>query len=173
MDNLLLSCCYGLGIGTARSLKTALPYCVRAALSGDIPALLTSITLFDICQRTYTQGELNSWDDGELKVLPVEISGWKDENREPVQLRYEHTCGVETRSSLVPTIFNSTPAARSLCDTYSTIRQKLAIMTCPVCGSSDDIDENRRGWQLLHNLMEHIETKRIEYEFGTIGTVLW
>jgi hypothetical protein len=167
MDNLLLSCCYGMGIGTARSLKTALPYCVRAALSGDIPALLTSLTLFDICQQTCTQ-EIKRLEDESKLPLSVQISRWKTGNWGQIQPRYE----LPSEGEIVPSIFSSTPAARKLCNTYSTIRRKLALMICSVCGSSDGIDQDKgRGWELLHNLMEHVETMRIEYEFGTIGTV--
>jgi hypothetical protein len=97
-DNLLLSSCYGLGMGTTRSPKAALSHSIRAALRGDLSALLTSISLFDVLQ-TYSQVA-----EYDLKS----IARWKEGHWD---IDYGST--ETTRcSSILPSIFDTTPCGK-------------------------------------------------------------
>src|SRR5208282_5446392 len=107
--------------------------CVKAALNGYIPAVLTSISLFDACRQAEAEFRLVRPDqlgsDEEPDLAPI-IERWREGDWEAT-IDCVHKVDAETGCRLtLPRAFTETPAARRLCGKYATIRAKLCTRTC-------------------------------------------
>lgn len=167
-DMLLLSCCFGMGIGTARDEHRALGYCVKAGLNGYIPAILTAVSLFDVYQQS-TQarsGAQLTMHDGfaGLTLLDLEtiIEKWKNSKWDDafIDSLSEADKVTDCRATL-PIAFTQTSAARGVCRKYLDIGTKIYATTCTCTGRLEgkmDMLDGRCGWQLLNVLAYQLES---------------
>ena len=114
-EKLLLSCCYGMGIGTSPDLVKALYWVVQAGKDGNLSAILTSIGLYDAVAGM----PLEQVEEGD-QLLHALIERWKNCNwGQPSSfstLRYN-------LHPIIPDLFHQTPAARALCHNNYSLRE--------------------------------------------------
>ena len=165
-----------MGIGTTPNLEKSLASCVKAALNGYIPAVLTSISLFEACRQAEAEFRLVRSDqlgsDEEPDLAPI-IERWTEGDWEAT-IDCVNKVDSETGCRLtLPRAFTETPAARRLCGKYATIRAKLCTRTCTCIPQlvHDKVESSRIicGWQLLSELAGCLQRITLHREVGSAG----
>ena len=178
-DLLLLSCCYGMGIGTVRDEERALAYSVKAGLKGYVPAILTAVSLFEVYQpskerQSGVQGaKFEEFAGFPMVELQAIIQRWKDGNwdGESIQSLNEIDTARQCGPSL-PMAFTETSAARRMCRSYSNIRAKICTVPCTFQGVLAERMHSLHsgcGWQLLDVLASKVQVQA-SGDIFTIGS---
>ena len=166
-----------MGIGTTSNLEKSLASSVKAALDGYIPAILTSISLFEACRQARPGTESVNPErfagDEELDLAPI-IERWMEGDWEEAAIDCLSKDETETSCRLtLPRAFAETPAARRLCGKYKAIRAKLCTRTCTCIPQlvHDQVVPPRIicGWQLLKELATSVERIMFHKEVGSDG----
>lgn len=180
---ILLSCCYGMGIGTTADIERALVYSVYAGYRGETSAILTSIALFDAFQHIQPQNnlklcrnQLGDADSVEELAFETLINRWRNGQWEAATRAdrglvedYDVECQLK-----LPAAFDAAPAATILCHKYPAIRDKIWTRSC-ACSQRQALKARAThgscGWDLLDHIWEVVETLGLELEFGAGGTI--
>jgi len=180
-DMLLLSCCYGMGIGTALDLAKSMTSCVKAGLNGYIPAILTTVSLFEACRQANLGGEFRiesmtchqiaSYEVSELETIIERwtLGDWGEASIHGLdKVNSQHHCRL-----MLPRAFTETPAARRLCLIYPRIREKICTRSCicvpkPLQGRVE-LPRVICGRRLLAELAKFLEAGTLHQEVRATG----